>query len=137
MVHPIVLGDGTKRLFAGAPRRTLALAGTLALPNGVVVNTYRPAASASLNVTPVVELDVAWIAPADLDAVDALARLQLAAARRGIRLRLRHPSSDLRDLLHLVGLEAVFAPNGEGGAVGGGTERSARGTSRADSAERS
>ena len=44
MVHPIVLGDGSKRLFAGAPRRTLTLADTLALPNGVVVNTYRPAA---------------------------------------------------------------------------------------------
>jgi dihydrofolate reductase len=42
MVHPIVLGDGTQRLFAGAPRRTLAFADTLALPNGVVVNTYRP-----------------------------------------------------------------------------------------------
>jgi dihydrofolate reductase len=47
MVHPIVLGDGSKRLFAGAPRRTLALTDTLALPNGVVVNTYRPTASAS------------------------------------------------------------------------------------------
>ncbi len=47
MVHPIVLGDGTKRIFAGAPKRTLTLAGTLALPNGVVVNTYRPEASAS------------------------------------------------------------------------------------------
>lgn len=47
MVHPIVLGDGAKRLFAGAPRRTLALADTLALPNGVVVNTYRPATPAS------------------------------------------------------------------------------------------
>jgi dihydrofolate reductase len=45
MVHPIVLGDGVKRLFAGAPRRTLALADTLALPNGVVVHTYRPAAA--------------------------------------------------------------------------------------------
>jgi dihydrofolate reductase len=36
----------TKRLFARAPRRTLALAGTLALPNGVLVNTYRRAVSA-------------------------------------------------------------------------------------------
>ena len=47
MVHQIVLGDGTKRLFAGAPRRTLALADTLALPSGVVVNTYRPAAASA------------------------------------------------------------------------------------------
>ena len=44
MVHPVVLGSGAKRLFARAPRRTLALAGTEALPNGVLVNTYRPAA---------------------------------------------------------------------------------------------
>jgi dihydrofolate reductase len=47
MVHPIVLGDGTKRLFDGAPRRTLALVDGLALPNGVVLNTYRPAAAAA------------------------------------------------------------------------------------------
>jgi len=44
MVHPVVLGgDGSKRLFATAPRRTLALADSLRLPNGVMVNTYRPA----------------------------------------------------------------------------------------------
>lgn len=86
---------------------------------------------------PVVELDVAWIAPADLEAVDALARLQLAATRRGVRLRLRQPPSDLVDLLHLVGLAAVFAPDGDDGTVSRGTERSARGPSRADSADRS
>ncbi len=45
MVHPIVLGNGMKRLFASAPRRTLELVDRLALPNGVVVNTYRPAAA--------------------------------------------------------------------------------------------
>ena len=39
---PLNLPQGTQRLFAGAPRRTLAFADTLALPNGVVVNTYRP-----------------------------------------------------------------------------------------------
>ncbi len=86
---------------------------------------------------PVVELDVAWIAPADLEAVDALARLQLAATRRGVRLRLRHPSSDLRDLLNLVGLAEVFAPDGDDGTVSRETERAARGPSRADSADRS
>jgi dihydrofolate reductase len=43
MVHPIVLGDGTKRLFGQAPRRTLALVETVSFPSGIVVNTYRPA----------------------------------------------------------------------------------------------
>jgi dihydrofolate reductase len=47
MVHPIILGEGTKRLFAGAPRRSLELVDTLGLPHGVVVNTYRPAASSA------------------------------------------------------------------------------------------
>ena len=43
MVHPIVLGDGTRRLFANVPRRSFTFVETLALPNGVVVNTYLPA----------------------------------------------------------------------------------------------
>jgi dihydrofolate reductase len=44
MVHPIVLGNGTKRIFNGVPRRTYMLVGTLTFPTGVVVNTYHPAA---------------------------------------------------------------------------------------------
>lgn len=44
MVHPIVLGEGTKRLFNGGPRRTLTLAESRAFPTGVVVLTYRSAA---------------------------------------------------------------------------------------------
>jgi hypothetical protein len=43
MVYPIVLGDGAKRLFNGVSRRTFTLVESLALPNGVVVNTYQPA----------------------------------------------------------------------------------------------
>ena len=43
MVHPIILGNGTKRLFGRAPRRNLRLVDTLALPNGIVVHTYHPA----------------------------------------------------------------------------------------------
>ena len=42
MIHPIILGGGTKRLFGGAPRATLKLVDTLAFPSGVVVNTYWP-----------------------------------------------------------------------------------------------
>ncbi len=71
---------------------------------------------------PVVELDVAWIAPADLEAVDALARLQLAATRRGLRLRLRHPSTDLCDLLQMVGLAEVFGLDGDDGIVSRGVD---------------
>jgi hypothetical protein len=43
MIHPIVLGDGTARLFANVPRRTFTLAGSESFPKGVVVNTYHPA----------------------------------------------------------------------------------------------
>lgn len=43
MVHPFILGDGAKRLFAQAPRRALRFVGSLALPNGVNVQTYEPA----------------------------------------------------------------------------------------------
>ena len=43
MIHPILLGDGQKRLFCSVPRRTLSLVETLNLPNGIVVNTYCPA----------------------------------------------------------------------------------------------
>ena len=42
MVHPIVLGSGTKRLFAGVPRRTLTLVDHVTFPTGVVVLTYHP-----------------------------------------------------------------------------------------------
>jgi hypothetical protein len=45
----------------------------------------------------------------DLALVDALARLQLAARRRGLRLRLRGASEELRALLELVGLADVLA----------------------------
>jgi dihydrofolate reductase len=43
MIHPIVLGDGAKRLFANVPRRRLTLVDSATFPNGIVVNTYHPA----------------------------------------------------------------------------------------------
>ena len=46
-------------------------------------------------------------APADAVTLEALARLRLAAARRGLRLRLRHPSQELLDLVELAGLGDV------------------------------
>jgi dihydrofolate reductase len=47
LIHPILLGDGTKRLFDAVPRRTLELVESATLPNGVVLNTYRRAADAT------------------------------------------------------------------------------------------
>ena len=46
--------------------------------------------------------------PADAVTVDALARLQLAARRRGCQVRLRHASSDLRELVAFLGLGDVL-----------------------------
>ena len=47
--------------------------------------------------------------PADAVTVDALARLQLAARRCRCRVRLQGASPELRDLVALMGLAAVFA----------------------------
>jgi len=44
----------------------------------------------------------------DAVTVDALARLQLAARRRGCQVRLRQPSSELRELVAFMGLRDVL-----------------------------
>jgi hypothetical protein len=59
---------------------------------------------------------------ADLSTVDALARLQLLARRRGDDVELRNGSAELWALLSLAGLENVFrgvavSANGSGGAA--------------------
>ena len=41
---------------------------------------------------------------ADLGTVESLARLQLAARRSGLHLRLRHVPNELRELITFVGL---------------------------------
>ncbi len=51
--------------------------------------------------------DVALLESPDLAAIDALARLQLAAQRLGSSLRLQHASPELRGLLALTGLDEV------------------------------
>ena len=51
--------------------------------------------------------DVGALAP-DAAAVDALARLQLNAKRRGLEIRLRHASSELQELLAFLGLDDVL-----------------------------
>ncbi|WP_435185286.1 STAS domain-containing protein [Streptomyces sp. bgisy126] len=48
------------------------------------------------------------LAPAGLAAVDALARLKLAAARHGHHFRLHGAGPDLRALLRLTGLDGTL-----------------------------
>lgn len=55
--------------------------------------------------------DVASVEP-DAVTVDALSRLQLAAQRRGCRIVLRNASTDLVDLVALMGLTAVLPERG-------------------------
>jgi len=47
-------------------------------------------------------------APPTLESVDALARLRLAASRRGCRLHVRNASRELRELVALAGLDDVL-----------------------------
>lgn len=59
----------------------------------------------------------------DLEAVDALARLQLEARRHGCTLWLRHACPDLIELLELAGLAAVLQVSREAeGLEQGGVE---------------
>jgi ABC-type transporter Mla MlaB component len=51
--------------------------------------------------------DVSGVDP-DAVTVDALARFQLAARRNGCRVRLRNASSELLDLVELMGLRDVL-----------------------------
>jgi ABC-type transporter Mla MlaB component len=51
--------------------------------------------------------DVRGVAP-DAVSVDAVSRLQLAARRHGCRIRLRHASDELVDLIGLMGLADVL-----------------------------
>jgi STAS domain len=55
----------------------------------------------------VVAVDVGALDPVDLDAVDAVARLVLAAGRLGCRVRLENAPPGLCDLLAFVGLADV------------------------------
>lgn len=54
--------------------------------------------------------EVGALAPADLAAVDALARLKLAAGRSGHRIRFHGAGPDLRALLLLTGLDGTLGP---------------------------
>lgn len=52
------------------------------------------------------------LAPADLAAVDALARIRLAAGRHGHRLRVEGAGPELRALLGFMGLDEVIDGSG-------------------------
>jgi ABC-type transporter Mla MlaB component len=52
--------------------------------------------------------DCSQVLEVDAVVVDALARLQLAARRRGCEVRLRHASVELRELVSLMGLKDVL-----------------------------
>jgi ABC-type transporter Mla MlaB component len=54
-----------------------------------------------------IDLDVSWLVAADLRSVDALARLQVVASRRGRRLQLHGAAEGLVALLEFVGLDDV------------------------------
>lgn len=56
----------------------------------------------------VVGCDVSRITVADRDALEALARLQLAARRLGATIHLRNASPALADLIELTGLAGVL-----------------------------
>jgi ABC-type transporter Mla MlaB component len=58
--------------------------------------------------TAFVRCDVSGVEP-DAVTVDTLARLQLAARRHGCRVRLRHASDRLRELVAFMGLSDVLA----------------------------
>jgi hypothetical protein len=67
--------------------------------------------------------DVAGLTPADMDAVDALARLALLARRRRVPLWVRDPSAELCALVDLAGLSRVLpvcppAASNEGAPAG-------------------
>jgi ABC-type transporter Mla MlaB component len=59
-------------------------------------------------VTAVVLCDVGGVG-ADAVAVDGLARLALAARRRGCQIRLHRASEELRELISFMGLEDVLS----------------------------
>lgn len=74
--------------------------------------------------TPVITCDVRHIGRADLDTVDGLARLALAARRLGFQLRLEHASPELVELVLLAGLrDAVGCPEESVVEAGGQAEQ--------------
>jgi hypothetical protein len=57
---------------------------------------------------PLLVCDLGGLGRVDLDAIDAVARLALAARRLGCGVRLENASPNLRDLIAFVGLAGVL-----------------------------
>jgi hypothetical protein len=55
-----------------------------------------------------VDLEVSWLVPSDLAAIDALSRLEVVASRCGRVLRLHGVNGGLAELLEFVGLGEVM-----------------------------
>lgn len=90
--------------------RTLSLAVRGPLARSDLPGLYDRVCSLLSQTRPeVVRCDVAGVA-ADAVAVDALARLQVAARRRGCRVELRNASADLLDLVGFMGLDEALPP---------------------------
>jgi hypothetical protein len=73
--------------------------------HGVLLNGSPPRMVARGHV---VDLDVSWLVPPDLNAIDALARLQVVVSRCGGLLRLHGLSGGLAELIDFVGLGDVI-----------------------------
>jgi ABC-type transporter Mla MlaB component len=84
----------------------LVLSGALGTPDAPSL-CARLRAALQQGSTQAVECDVTGLHPVDLGTIDALARLTLTARRLGSQVRLQDASTELRDLLALVGLADV------------------------------
>lgn len=74
-----------------------------------------------------IECDVARLGPGDLAAIDALARVALAARRGGCPLLLRGASPHLRELIELAGLRrALPCPAAAQASSRGGSPKSGK-----------
>ena len=95
-------------MAAGAPPQTIAFA-----IDGPIARVHLPGLCARVcallerSGADVALCDVSGVEP-DGVAVDALARLQLAARRHGCQVRLRHASSELLELVAFMGLSDVL-----------------------------
>jgi ABC-type transporter Mla MlaB component len=94
--------------MAASPPRTVTLAIRVPLERADLAGLFeRTCALLQGDGAELLRCEVAGV-PADAVAVDALARLALAARRRGCRVRLCGASDELRELVGFVGLADVL-----------------------------
>ena len=98
------LGPG--RPITGARSTTFVVRGPIARVDilGMCERLQRCLSSCGSDV---VVCDVCTLTDPDVDTVDALARLQLIARRRGAQIVLRNAMPELKELLALTGLDDV------------------------------